>query len=420
MKKFLMLSVLVVLATASAFAQSIDDIDKLYNKQKYKEARESVDKYLAVEKNASNADGWYYKAKIYNALSYDSTLAKAEVYDLKSAAFDAFKKNQVLDTKDIRLKLEGYKSYLDLYYGMYDLAANQFNKKDFESSLNSFKKAGDIKDYILSKNYVYTEATLAPFDTSLVLNTAVAATQAKKMDDAVMYYNKLADKSVAGPDYIQVYAFLLDDYAKAKDMTNFNRIITKARSLYPTDPYWDETEIAMIDRSTDKTALYAKYDELMAKNPDNYSLGYNYAVEYYNSLYGNDVKPKDEAAAKAKLTTILKSTIKNDKGIDATVIMANHLYNVAADYSSAASLIKGTKPEDIKKKAELKKQAMTYMDETIPYAQAALKYLSEQPKLKPQQQSNQKIMADYLIDIYGMKNDKAKVAEYEKLKATFK
>ena len=149
-------------------------------------------------------------------------------------------------------------------------------------------------------------------------------------------------------------------------------------------------------------------------------MAYNYAVEYYNSLYGNDVKPKDQAAAKAKLTQILKIAVKNDKGIDGTVIMANHLYNVAADYSSAASLIKGTKPEDIKKKAELKRLAMASMDETIPYAQAALKYLNEQPKLKAQQQSNQKIMIDYLIDIYGMKADKAKVAEYQKQKSALK
>ncbi len=420
MKKILMLSVLVAMASASATAQSIDDIDKMYNSKKYTDAKTAIDKYLSVEKNAASAEGWYYKAKIYNAISYDTSLPKSDIYNLKSTAFDAFKKTQQFDTKDVRLKLEGYKSYLDLYYGMYDLAATEFNRKDYEGSFNSFKRAGEVKDYILSKNYAFTEAKLAPFDTALVLNTAVAATQAKKMDESLKYYNQLADKNLTGPDYIQVYAFLLDNYSKSKDTVNFNRVITKARSLYPGDPYWDETEIAMIPRGGDKTALYAKYDELLAKNPDNYGMAYNYAVEYYNSLYGNDVKPKDQAAAKAKLTQILKIAVKNDKGIDGTVIMANHLYNVAADYSSAASLIKGTKPEDIKKKAELKRLAMASMDETIPYAQAALKYLNEQPKLKAQQQSNQKIMIDYLIDIYGMKADKAKVAEYQKQKSALK
>ena len=51
-------------------------------------------------------------------------------------------------------------------------------------------------------------------------------------------------------------------------------------------------------------------------NPSNFNLGYNYAIELYNSIYGKDAKPVNETAAKAKLTEVLKKAIINDKGND--------------------------------------------------------------------------------------------------------
>ena len=416
MKKFLMLASLFAF-TAPVFSQTIDDIDKMVILQQYPKAKTSIDAFMADPKNANKADGWYYKGRIYNSLSYDSTLPKADAYNLKTTAYEAFLKAQTLDAKDTRLKTENYQSYLDLYYGFYDLGAQQFNKKDFNSSFNAFKKALDIRDYMTSKNYSYPDAKLPAFDTALVLNTAVAATQAKMIPEAVTYYTKIVDANVGGPGYEEIYGFLVENYAKKKDVANFNATISKARAKYPNDPYWDELELSMIPKDADKTALFAKYDELIARNPDNYGLSYNASVEYYNSLYGNDARPKDLDAAKARLTSLLKGAIKNDKGIDATVLLTNHLYNVAADYSSAASMIKGTKPEDVKKKNELKKQANAAMDEAIPYADAAMKWYAAQPTLKASQKANRSVVIGYLIDMYGVKGDKVKVAEYEKQKA---
>lgn len=418
MTKIFMLSMLFAF-TVPVFAQSIDDINKLVLTQQYAKAKTSIDQYLSDPKNAAKGDGWYYKGRIYNALSFDSTLPKSQVYELKSTAYDAFLKSQSLDAKDVRFKDEDYRSYLDLYFGMYDLGVVNFNKKDFDASFNSFKKAGDIKDYIISKKYTYKETTLQPFDTSLVLNTAIAAAQSKKEDQAAIYYQKLVDAGVTGDGYQEVYQTLADYYLKSKDQARLDALITKAKATYPNSDYWDELSISAITRDpNDKTPLYAKYDELLAKNPNSYLLAYNYAVEYYNSLYGKDAKPKDIPAAQQKLTDVLKTAIKNDKGIDATVLMTNHLYNIAADYSSDASMAKGTKPEDVKKKAELKKQANAKMDEMIPYAESALKYFSAQPTLKPIQKANQKIIVGYLVDVYGMKNDPKKVAEYQKINAS--
>lgn len=420
MKKIFILSALFMYGFTT-FSQTLDDMDKLMEKKKYKDAKMAIDKFLLDAKNTDNANAWYYKGRIYNSFSYDSTLSKNEKYLLKSNAFDAFKKYQQLDSKDIRMKFENYGSYLDLYGGAYDLGAQQFNSKEFGAAFEAFRKANEIKDFILSKNYTYSQLTLNPLDTALVLNIAIAAVQAKNEDQAIIYFKKLADANVSGKDNLEVYEYLADQYSKKNDATNLQQILEKGKRFYPQDGYWNELELKAVGSKGDKTALYAKYEEMIAKNPADFALAYNYSIELYNSLYGQDVaKPADIPATKEKLTSVLKTAIASDKGIDADVLLVNHLFNTAADYSTSASLIKSTKPDDIKKKAALKSLSIKKMDECIPYAEAAVKFYEAQASLKAVQKAGYQNILGYLSDMYNAKGDAKKAAEYDKKKATIK
>lgn len=412
MKKFSLFS-LLIFCSFFTIAQSLDDINEMINKKQFKNAKDAIDKYLSDPKNNNKPDGLYYKGRIYNSLSYDSSLAKKDVYDLKLQAFDAFKKYQQLDDKDVRMKVEQYQSYLDLYFGYYDLGATLFNAKDYTGAYESFRKALDIKDFILGKQYVYTQAKLYPLDTALVLNAAIAATQAKNIDNALVYYRKLTDANVAGKGYEEVYEYLADYYAKKEDTVNLQPILEKAKRLYPQNGFWNELELRQVSAKGDKAALFAKYDELLAKDPSNFQLAYNYSIEMYNNLYGKSAATATDPA-REKLTNTLKAAIAVDKGIDATMLMANHMFNVAADYSSQASLIKSTKPEEIKKKNELKANAAKVMNETIPYAESAVKFFESAATLRPVQKANYKIALGYLSDIYNAKGDPKKAAEYDK------
>jgi len=165
--------------------------------------------------------------------------------------------------------------------------------------------------------------------------------------------------------------------------------------------------------------LLAKYEEMLAADPENFALNYNYAVELYNKNYGGDDKQSD-VASKEKLTNVLKKTIAIDKGIDATVLMANHTYNMASEAVSAASLVKGNKPEDVKKKTELKAVSNKRMDECILYSDQVVKFYEGMTDLKPKQSANYKIVLGYLTDIYNLKADAKKSAEYEKKRAALK
>lgn len=416
MKKILMVLAMGFAITAGR-AQSIEDIRDLLNKKDYTAAKNGIDKYLSDPKNADKAEAWYLKGKSYTWYSQEKTTPEGELVGLKSTAYDAFKKYQQLDPSDKFMKLENWGSYLILYYDFYDLGANLFNAKNYEGAFTAFKKALEVENYILSKQYSYTQATLHALDTSLVLNTAIAARESKNDAEMVLYFRKLADAGVSGKDFNEIYEVLAEYYDKKGDEASLNEILAKGKKLYPEDSYWNELELAGIRKKGDQSALFAKYEELIAKDPSNFALGYNYAVELYNKLYNGDNKSANPAMSD-KLTAVLKSVIANDKGIEGVALMANHTYNIASDAVTAVNLVKGTKPEDVKRKNELKAASNKKMDECIVYADQVAKFYEGKTDLKPKQVANYKIVLGYLSDIYNLKGDAKKAAEYEKKKAS--
>lgn len=405
-------------------AQSLDDVNKLMNAEKYAEAKAAIDKHIADPKNAAKADAWYFKGRAYNAYSYDKTLPEAEKVSLKTQAFEAFKKNQEMDKLDLRMKTEMHNSYLNLYASFYDVGATAFNNKDYENAFNAFKAAQSVEDYIFAKSYTYQGTTLSKLDTGLVLNTAIAAMQAKKEDEAMIYYKKLTDANVSEPQYQEVYEYLVDYYNKKQDAANLQPILEKAKRLYPANEFWTDVELegvrAQVKASGDNAPLFAKYDELIAKNPSSFLLSYNYAIDQFNALYVGDKKPADENAAKDKLTATLKNAIANDKEIDASVLMTKHLYNVSSDMSIAANMVKGTKPEDVKKKADLTAKTKTAMQEFLSYGDKVSAYFDAKgmANLKSSEKAKYRELLTNMSEVYNYLKDPKKMADTDKKKST--
>ncbi|HNP53749.1 MAG TPA: hypothetical protein PKK69_04010 [Ferruginibacter sp.] len=408
--------VCLLLTGMIAKSQDIDDIAEMISQNKIADAKNAIDRYLLDAKNAGKADAWYFKAHVYNTLSSDGKTADMDAYNYKNEAFQAYQKYQQLEPKDIRLKLEGggYESYLGLYGGFYDLGAKFYNAKNYEGAFNSFRKAGEVKDYILKKGYEYPQYKLYALDTSLVMNTATAAMQAKKEDDAVIYYRNLTDANVGGPDYEHVYEYLVEYYNKKSDAGNLQVMLDKAKKFYPKNEYWLDVELKAVSQKGTRADLLAKYDELVKQNPDNFRLHYNYAVELYNDLYNRDNHVAlENTALRQKLEEILPATIALEKDHEATMLQTNHYFNYAADLLKASNDIKSTKPEEVKKKTELKAQANKNMDACIANAEKLVAFFEGLPSMKPVQKANYKIVLGYLSDIYSLKNNAKKAAEYD-------
>jgi hypothetical protein len=416
MKKYY-LFVMLVFACAVSFGQSLEDINKLVILGQNKKAKESIDKFMSDAKNAGKGAAWYYKGRIYNALSKDSSISLADALKLKSEAFEAFKKYQQLEPKEESFISENHVSYFDLYNGYFDIGAKEFNAKNYAASFEGFKNALAVEEYVKGKGYEYNGFKFSSLDTSLIINIAVAATQSKNEEAAVAYYKKLTDANLSAEQYINIYQYLVEYYMKKNDEANLTAMLEKGKKIYPADEYWVQVELDRVAKMDNKEALRAKYEELMKRYPDKYTYPYNLGVELYNDLYTGDERPANAEVVKEKLTDVLKVAIPLDKGVDARMLMTRHLYNDAYDYQDSSKKIKGVKPADLKKKADLKALFLKRIDDCIPYAESAVAYFAALPTLKPVQKANYKIVLDLLSQMYGTKNDLKKAAEYDKKKA---
>ena len=416
MQKIIFTALLAIMSIG-LYAQKIDDVKKLISDSKWEEAKVKVDAFLANEKNASKAEGWYYKGVIYNELAKDSTKTAAlGGVDGRMEAFKAFQKYIEMDPKTVLMTLEQNVRVFDIYNGYFDLGAKAFNTKNYDEAYTNFKNASIVEDYVAAKGYEYNNFKFPTMDTALIQNIALSALLAKKEDDAAVYYSKLADAKIKGEGFLEIYQFLVDYHHKKNDMANRNKYMAIGKELYPNSPYWCEVEL--IGLEDDKATMFAKYDELMSGNCKTYSILYNYGAELFNYLYTQDARPADYTQKKEKLTEVLKSAIALENSPEANLLMARHVYNEVYDAQDAQAEIKGTKPEDVKKRNDLKAEMNTKLDQMLPYAMAAASSYEGRNDLKVSEKGNAKIATDLIIRYYDQKNDKVKVKEYQdKMKA---
>jgi hypothetical protein len=411
MKQFI-LTLFVALVFSSAYTQSIDEIRKLIEKADWAGAKKAIDGHLSDAKNAAKSEGWYYKGVIYNECSKKEE-TKGMCTDCKADAFEAFKKYQLMDPKNVYMTLEQNVRLFDLYNGYFDLASKSYSEKKYEEAYNYFKGAYAVEDYIRSKNFEYNGFKFGAVDTSLTLNMALSARLANKHSDAIVQYQKLADLNLNGDDHLEMYQYLAEQYGKMGNTKAFEAALAQGKRLYPDNEYWLEAELDLIDKK-DKNALLAKYDELVNKNPNNYALSYNYAVELFNHIYIGETKPANASALQEKLQTVIAKAIAIKNTADANMLMARHLYNTTYDKNDEMKGIKGTKPEDLKKKAELRKLAMKMADECIMHANTTTKIYAAMEKLKPVDKANYKNAMNILESMYAYKGDAAKAAAIKK------
>ena len=307
MSKSILIYLLFTVISTGIMAQSIDDIKDLVGKNQWDKAKEAVDKHLANEKNSKKGDGWYWKAVIYNSISRDENLSKLNP-DARMEAFNAYKKYLELDSKMTMGLLSQHAALFDVCFGYLEEASKAFNNKEYEQSLNQFKNAEKVEDFIVSKGFTYGEFGFPAFDTQLYLNIAASATQAKKEDLALEYYMKIADKKIVDKGFDEIYRYIVDRLIRKGDKTKTAKYIGIGRERYPNDPFW--CEAPLIEAGEDHKKMFVIYEILIKDSIcGNYQMRYNYAVDLFNYCYAGDSTLKDYDSTRKKLTEILTSAI---------------------------------------------------------------------------------------------------------------
>ncbi len=417
MTKFFLLLAFSLLVNAS-YAQDIKEIRNYALLGQNQKAKESVDKFLAVPKNAQNKEGWYYKGFIYNQLSKDTLKPIPDNMALKATSFDALKKYRELDPAAPLLAEQNNSTLFDLYVGYYsDLGVRAYIAKDPALAYDNFSRALVIHDYIYAHNLTGNNGyKFSALDTTLTLYTAIAATEAKQKDSAAIYYKKITDANIADVQYIDAYQVLAERYKTSKDHAAFADIIAKGKKNFPdNNEYWTAMEIEEATEGVGKPEVFTKYDELMVKNPGNYTLPYNYGVELYRYIYSDEAKNVNTDPYKKKLPEVMDKAIAIKSTSEANFLMANFLYNNSIDIGEDARKIKGTKPDEVKKKKELMAESDAAMNGAIPYAEKVVALFPASAKPKGSEKVNYKQSLVILKNIYEVKKDAAKVASYDKM-----
>ncbi|MBC7902908.1 MAG: hypothetical protein H7Y27_05775, partial [Gemmatimonadaceae bacterium] len=383
MKKVLLTTLLAV-AGLGLFAQKVDKAKELLKANKLKEAKTEIDNFTADAKNAKAAEGFYVKGKTYAAIANDSVIA-ATVPDARWTAFESLKKYVELDDKIVSLMIDNYKPIMDVYQGYYKVGAAEFNQNKFPEAHVNFKNCLAVSEYMASKNW-----TNIKLDTTVILYTGISAEKGGKPDEAAMYYGRLADAKVQGEGMVEIYKWLTDYHARKKDDANMKKYLSLGKEVYPKDPFWNVYELDNLREGTDKNALFTKYEQVVAENPTDFAVLYNYAVELYTAGYATEVsqRPANSVEMIAKSETNMKKVIemKNDY-TNAYLVLGQIAYNRGVDINNDMKAIRPPaggklKPEELKKKDDLRKAAMVKFDEAIPHFEKVDQLLGDKGKLK--------------------------------------
>lgn len=410
MKRIFLICLLAV-SVAGASAQKIDKVNDLLAQKKLDQAKVEIDKILENEKFQKNADVWYAKAKVYAAIADDSNVSP-NVPGARDVAFEALKKYIDLETqqKYISLQFDQFRPLMSIYSGYFQQGANDFNNKQYEQAFNSFLKAGAVSNLMTEKKWANT-----PLDTTIILYTAVAAQNAKKEDSAAKYYQILTDHKVNGQGMEDCYKWLADYYARKEDIPNAQKYLALGGELFPKDPFWASMELDILRESGDKDALFAKYEQILADDP-RADIFYNYALELYQHGYNPDItkRPANSVELISKVESNLKKVLElQPDNHQAALVLGQVYYNRGVDHQNLAVAAKGTKPEEVKKRADEKAAAIAEYDLAMPYLDMVQKKLSPMGKLKMDDRTALKNALDLMIIIYDQKGQKDKMKEFE-------
>jgi tetratricopeptide (TPR) repeat protein len=413
MKKVL-LFMLVAFLTQAVMAQDVKKVKELLAANKLGEAKTTIDQIVANPKNAKNAEAWYLKGKTYSAIAVSPT-ERAGTPDARMQSLEAFKKAQEIDKNSATLyfTVDNYQPVFNLYTSGFEEGANYYNAEKYDDALATFKNTGTVGDYIFAQGW-----GLYKLDTTITYYSALSAMNAKKEDEAVFYFKKLADANVGGsPENATSYRYLAKYYYDKKDEASMMKYISAGMALYPNDDYMPLLELDYIREKGDTKALFAKYDEIITKNPNNYAVTVDYATELFAETHVTDAtkRPADYDQRCLKIEALYKKAIElKPDAYEAKLSLGKHYYNQMLIMEEDAGKIKGTKPEDVKKKADMTAQVVTVADKAIPPLEEVFKHFDSMGTLKVGDRSNFKSSCSLLSYCYDKKKDKAKSDFYYK------
>lgn len=410
----IVLTLLAAVGMMTVNAQNLNKIKDALATNRYADAKTMVETLLASPKNQKNPEIIYLKGKVLSAIAANPK-ERAAMPEARLQALDAFKKTLEIDKNQatLFLTIDNYQPVFSLYASGFEEGAGYYNEEKYDDALAIFKTTGIIGDYIFSQGWGLYE-----LDTTLVYYMGLAAINAKKEEEAIGFFTKLADANVGGtPDMSTPYRYLAKHYYDKKDDAKMNKYIDAGLKLFPKDDY---LPLLVLDYARDKgdmAALMKKYEELLALNPESFDLTFEYAGELFSETHVADAskRPADYNEQCKKIEGLYNKALSlKPESIETMLSLGKHFYNQMLFLDEDIYKARGTNPDVVKKKAELQAQLDELVNKSIPLLEKVFNHYDPMGKLKVSERSNFKSACTLLNYCYDKKKDKAKADFYQK------
>lgn len=411
--KRMLLSLLMAVVFSGLFAQSVDKAKDLLKANNLAGAKDEIDKVLAMDKYQKNAEAWYTKVKIYNAIAADNNL-KGQYPDALIQSLDALKKYvQYDDKKSVLLAADGYKPVNEIYQGLFTLGAANYNAQKWNDAYTDFTNALSAISFMYKQGWIKQS-----MDTTSTLYAGISAEKSDKRDSALIYYKIIADSGITkigGNDMSEIYKWLADYYTRKNDKANAAKYIAMGKSKYPNEIFYDELQLDALRKNGPKDSLFAKYDEITKAHPDSSIYFFNYGLELYqyatDSSSGKRPPNSDELIKRAQ-QELLTSVKLNPNYPQANLVLGQIAYNEGVEYQVLGKPKGNTNAAELKQRQDYRAMSTKKFDEAIPYLEKIEQQLGSQGKLKRADKTALKDAYDMLETIYEAKKDQAKIAYY--------
>ncbi len=406
-------------AIQTGHAQFYEHFRTLLVGKKYKAAKDTLDKLMLQPINKKNKDLLYMSALADNFYSREvKDLKQSE--NLKTAAFHSFKACLEIDPTYKQMALDDNKYLFDVYSGLFQLGGNWFKQQAYEKAYAVYVKAHDVQQFIYFKGLSFKNYKFKSMDTVLIQNLALSARLGLMQKEAVANYQRLADAKIGGKGFLEVYQYLCDIYRKQKNEIAFNKVLATARKLYPENGFWDDAALDYITPTATRKELFAKYQELIADNPNSFSVCYNYCSELYNTIYTANIPTEEKNDYKARLDKYLAQAIALQKNsAQADLLQARHLYNSAFDLQSLSKKLVGDNPAIATQRDKLKEEAFLKVRTCIASSERVYNFYVLKAEIKEEDKVNFKQATDLLYRCYAQLDNKEKTEFYKSKLALF-
>jgi hypothetical protein len=412
--KRIIFTLLAATGLMTVSGQNLNKIKESIAANKLTEAKTAIETFLNNPKYQKNPELYYLKGKVFSAISMNAA-ERTTMPEARMLALDAFKKALEIDKNQstLYLTVDNYKPVFDLYSSGFEEGAAFYNASKFEEALGTFKTTGVIGDYIFSQGW-----GLYKLDTTLTYYMGLSALNAKKEDQAISYFAKLADANVGGnSDMATPYRYLAKFYFDKKDDANMNKYIDAGLKIFPNDDYLPLLAIDNARDKNDMAFLLKKFEQLLAINPESFDLTFDYASELFGETHVSEAskRPADYTERCSKIEGLYNKalTLKADS-YETMLSLGKHFYNQMLFVEEDSYKVKGTTPEAVKKKADYAALINEMVDKTIPQLEKVFNHYDPQGKLKVGERSNFKSACSLLNYCYDKKKDKTKAEFYQK------